>query len=139
MATKEAEMHTPIVVNGIKTGNKIIKCSCGIICGSREMYFHHLECTQSNNPNLPQDASLWPLRFFKTIPNISSIQRGCIARNSEYEYAQYIVIWLNRMQQDPKDLSFSETFIQSALPKLKSFVASIPKGLVHYCIHTYIS
>eukprot|EP01084_Bolivina_argentea_P257435 433725_1 len=126
MASDDAKLHIPSIINGAHSTTKIFKCSCGINCGPRELYFHHLECTQSDNNYLPRDISGWPLRFFKTIPNISLMQRGCIARNSEYSNAHYIVIWLNRMQKDSNKISFSKTFIDKTLPQLKSFIVSIP-------------
>ena len=122
----DTQLHLPLLIDGKNTNNKVVKCSCGLICGPRELYFHHLEATQSDNKHLPRDASLWPLRFLKTIPNIELSQRGCIARNSDYDKVKYIVIWLDRMQKDAKDLSFSQTFIDEALPKINSFIINVP-------------
>lgn len=126
LTQKELELHLPSLVDGKNTNNKVIQCSCGLICGPRELYFHHLEASESDNKSLPRDASLWPLRFLKTIPNISLTQRGCIARNSDYDKVKYIVLWLNRMQNNATDLTFSQTFIDKALSKLQSFIINVP-------------
>ena len=123
----EDELHTPCLMDGKDTNKKVIQCSCGLKCGPRELYFHHLEATQSDNKSLPRDASLWPMRFLKTIPNISLVQRGCIARNSEYDKVKYIVIWLNRMQnENEQNLTFSQQFIDKSVSKLKSFIINVP-------------
>ena len=78
--------------------------------------FKHLECTLSNDDNLCKDGSLWPIRFLKTIPNISLSQRGCISRNS-YANAQYINIWFTQQ--------YTKNITADIFTKLRHWTASV--------------
>jgi len=130
---KTLELHIPklVEVEDSQQGKKkAIVCSCGIKCGSRELYYHHLECMTYHDKNAFRDNSQWPIRLFKTVPNVKYVQRGVIARNSTYDYIQYTVIWFeHNVLQNGKHsilLTNNNKCDDQIVGKFRHFISSVP-------------